>query len=324
MEIIGDRPSNLLACPACKVALSREGDSGLVCPSCGQKHEWAKGVADFSGQPIALETSYTVEQFGASWAIHKDIEDFYERQFLDWIEPLKPNDFNGKMVLEAGCGKGRHSRLVASWQPAALYSVDLSEAVFLAETNTREFANVTCVKANLLELPFPENSFDVVFCVGVLHHLSDPLAGLKELWRVLKPGGTLCLWVYAREGNGWVVWLVDPLRKGITSRIPTKILRPLIRPISAFLYCILKVLYNPITNAGKRSARFLPYSNYLGYISKFPFREIDSIVLDHLCPPIAYYLSRGTLEEWLGKLGVTDASFRWHNRNSWNIVAKKQ
>lgn len=318
------KPLNLLVCPRCKTVLSPDKRRDLLCASCETTYPWNKGVADFSGLPIEPETANTVTQFGASWAIHDDMEDFYERQLMEWIAPLAPSDFAGKTVLEAGCGKGRHSRLVASWNPAALYSVDLSEAVFLAEANTREAENVTCVRANLLDLPFPDLAFDLAFCVGVLHHLKSPERGLEELWRVLKPGGSLCLWVYAREGNGWVIWLVDPLRKGITSRIPTKLLRPLVWPISAFLYFVLKALYGPITGKGERQSRFLPYSSYLGYISKFPFREIDSIVLDHLCPPIAYYLKKDTLERWFNGLSAKKVHFRWHNKNSWNVVATKE
>ena len=68
---------------------------------------------------------------------------------------------------------------------------------------------------------------------------------------------------------------------------------------------------------------WLPYAAYLGYISKFPFREIEHIVLDHLCPPIAHYLSRPVLEEWFSRLGPDQLAFRWHNRNSWNVVARK-
>ena len=166
-------------------------------------------------------------------------------------------------------------------------------------------------------------SVDVVVCLGVLHHLENPEAGLEELWRVLKPGGTLCLWVYAREGNGWVVYLVDPIRKGITSRLPTKILRPLLLPLTFSLYLILKLIYGPATMKGKKESGWLPYSSYLGYISKFPFREIEHIVLDHLCPPIAYYLSKDTLDEWFKKLGAGETVFRWHNRNSWNVIVRK-
>jgi SAM-dependent methyltransferase len=204
-----------------------------------------------------------------------------------------------------------------------VYGVDLSEAVFLAERNARDMPAVTCARANLLELPFPTGVFDLICCVGVLHHLEDPRRGLVELWRVLKPGGTICLWVYAREGNGWVVALVDPLRKGVTSRIPTRLLRPMAWPLSAILFLLLKGIYGPATAGGTRPTRMLPYSAYLGYISNFPFREIDSIVLDHLCPPIAHYLSRGTLEGWFAALSAEEIHLRWHNRNSWSLVARK-
>jgi SAM-dependent methyltransferase len=251
------------------------------------------------------------------------MEDFYERQFLDWISPLEARDFEGKTVLEAGCGKGRHTRLMASWSPRAVYGVDLSEAVFLAERNVRDMPEVTCARANLLELPFSTAVFDLVCCVGVLHHLEDPRRGLVELWRVLKPGGTICLWVYAREGNGWVVALVDPLRKRFTSRIPTRLLRPMAWPLSAFLFLLLKWVYGPATARGGRSVRWLPYSAYLGYISQFPFREVDSIVLDHLCPPIAHYLRRETLEGWFAALDTEEITLRWHNQNSWSVVGRK-
>jgi len=318
-------PEGWLLCPDCGLPLA-VGMAALSCPRCRKSFPISKGVIEMASNEEAsgIDAEATVRQFGDSWQIHSHVAEDHEKQFLDWIAPLTQKDFEGKYVLEAGCGKGRHSRTVARWSPELLFSVDLSRAVYLAAQNTVEFPNVHCVRADLLNLPFPENRFDLVFCVGVLHHLADPEAGLRALWKCLKPGGRLCLWVYAREGNGWVVWLVDPIRKGITSRIPTRLLRPIVWPLSALLFMVLKTIYAPLTKKGERPFGFLPYSAYLGYISKFPFREIEHIVLDHLCPPIAYYLKRETLEQWLNDLGAKDASFRWHNKNSWNVVARKE
>ena len=93
--------------------------------------------------------------------------------------------------------------------------------------------------------------------------------------------------------------------------------------MTAVLYATLKVLYAPLTARGRRRIPWLPYSAYLGYIASLPFREIEHIVLDHLCPPIAYYLSRDTLEMWFAPLAPSRLRFRWHNRNSWNVVALK-
>lgn len=279
---------------------------------------------DLAPASVPRLTDRTVTQFGASWQIHAHLAQYQEKQFLDWIAPMTAADFAENNVLEAGCGKGRHSRLLEKFSPKRLFSVDLSDAVLLAAHNTKDADHIFCLRADLLRLPVPDGAMDVVFCVGVLHHLENPEKGLQELWRALKPGGTLCLWVYGREGNGWIVFLVDPIRKGVTSRIPTRWLRPLVWPLSACLFLALKTLYAPATRHERKSVAWLPYSSYLGYISGFPFREIEHIVLDHLCPPIAYYLSKDTLEKWFGALGPASIEYRWHNRNSWTVVARKR
>ncbi len=316
----------LLRCPDCGGPLSASGAPAFArCPGCRREFTEEAGVCDLSPAGSAPLTLKTAAQFGASWRIHDHITGYHDRQFRDWIRPLAPADFAGRVVLEGGCGKGRHSLAIAGWNPARLLSLDLSDAVQLAAHNTADRDNVSCVRANLLRIPVADGVADIAVCVGVLHHLEDPQAGLQELWRTLKPGGTLCLWVYGREGNGWIVHFVDPVRKGITSRIPTRWLRPLLWPLSGFLFLLLKLLYGPLTARGARDIRWLPYSAYLGYISKFPFTEIEHITLDHLCPPIAYYLSRSTLESWVAGLpGAERAEYRWHNRNSWNVVATKE
>jgi len=319
-------PEGWLLCPSCGGETTREDEGGGVrCDACGNSYPFQNGVLRMASGGGGDDSAgvRTVRQFGASWEVHDHMAAYYENQFLDWIAPLQREGFRGKDVLEAGCGKGRHSRIVGSWGPRSLWSIDLSSAIDLAAQNSRTLPSVHCVQADLLNLPFPNGSFDLVFCVGVLHHLPDPQAGLRELWRTLKPGGTLCLWVYGREGNGWIVRLVDPVRRGLTSRLPTRVLRPLLWPLSGFLYLLLKILYAP-ARSRPRLARRLPYFSYLSYISAFPFREVEHIVLDHLCPPIAHYLPRGRIEEWFAGLDAGEVALRWHNRNSWNVVAEKR
>ena len=319
-------PPETLSCPDCGPRAPLQAGAepeGIFCPSCGRRFPLLNGVLDVAPKETALETRETVDQFGASWTSHEYLAPYQERQFLDWIAPLEAGAFRDQTVLEAGCGKGRHSFHMAGYGVRRLFALDLSEAVFLAAEYTKAFPAVSCLRGDIHRLPLPDASVDAVVCLGVLHHLRDPEAGLRELWRVLRPGGTLCLWVYAREGNGWIVHLVDPIRKGLTSRIPTKVLRPLLLPLTAVLYGALKLLYGPATGRGARSVSWLPYSAYLGYISRFPLREVEHIVLDHLCPPIALYLSRSTLEGWFGALAPEEVRFRWHNRNSWNVVARK-
>lgn len=312
---------SLLACPACRSTIA-EKDEGLICSSCGSRFMIRDGILDFSGLPATPETERTVAQFGKSWKIFDHVAPYHEAQFLEWIAPLGKNDFAGSDVFEAGCGKGRHTVIVSSFGPRRLVCADLSEAVFITGEKTKGDPRVTLLRTDLKKLPVADTAFNVVFCVGVLHHLDVPAEGLKELWRILKPGGKLLLWVYAREGNGWIVHILDPVRKAVTSKIPARALRILALPLTAFLFILLKTLYGPLGGWGRKES-FLPYSSYLGSISHFPFREIDNIVVDHLCPEVAYYLSRADLEKLFEPLKPGSLQLRWHHKNSWTVVAVK-
>jgi len=102
---------------------------------------------------------------------------------------------DGGRVLEAGCGVGAQTITLASTSPKALItSIDMSEAS-VEETRrvvrAAEVGNVVVLQADIFDLPFPEGSFDHVFVCFVLEHLAEPIAALRALKRVLKPGGTI-------------------------------------------------------------------------------------------------------------------------------------
>lgn len=263
----------------------------------------------------------TSRQFGDSWHSAPFIEDYHEKQFYDWISPVNKKDFKDKVVLEAGCGKGRHTVTIINAGAREVYAVDFSDAVFLASSATKNFENVLIVQGDINNLPFSNELFDNIICVGVLHHLSDPEKGLKSLWSKLKKGGILSLWVYAYEGNWWIRWLICPIRKNITSKLPVKILKILSFFPSLLLFIKLRTIYKP-TREGKIFT-FLPYSSYLYYICNFPLKEIHHIVVDHLCPPIAFYLKKSEIECWFKGLDPASLSIRFHNGNSWAITTKK-
>ena len=101
----------------------------------------------------------------------------------------------GSSVLEAGCGVGAQTITLACNSPKALItSIDVSEAS-VAEARKAVLAagvsNVTLRPADIFHLPFPPASFDHVFLCFVLEHLSQPVAALRALKSVVKPGGTI-------------------------------------------------------------------------------------------------------------------------------------
>ena len=101
----------------------------------------------------------------------------------------------GSRVLEAGCGVGAHTITLARNSPQALItSVDISEHSVAEAQNRIEaagFTNVSFQQGDIFNLTFEPASFDHVFVCFVLEHLANPIAALKCLSDVLKPGGTM-------------------------------------------------------------------------------------------------------------------------------------
>jgi len=254
--------------------------------------------------------------FGWQWQHFTQADERYEQQFLAWIAPVTPEFFKDKIVLEGGCGKGRHTQLAARWGAIDVIGVDLSAAVETAFAATRELPNVHIVQADIYALPFA-GVFDYVFSVGVLHHLPDPRGGFKSLASRVKPGGHISAWVYGAENNEWITRWVNPLRERLTSRMNPQTLLQLSKLPAAMMFAATKLIYGPVNRLIPGMARQLFYNDYLKTIASFGWREQHTIVFDHLVAPTAFYISRAEFADWWREIGASDVIIDWHNRNSW-------
>ena len=79
-----------------------------------------------------------------------------------------------------------------------VFGLDLSASVVEAGRLITD-PNFIPVQASGDALPFKNGVFDFVYCWGVLHHTKDPSKTLREVWRVVKPGGRLAIWVYPKD-----------------------------------------------------------------------------------------------------------------------------
>jgi ubiquinone/menaquinone biosynthesis C-methylase UbiE len=100
-----------------------------------------------------------------------------------------------KRILDAGCGNGRYSKfLLREADPdAQLTAFDLSPGMLRRAKNRLPGHRVSHALADLTRLPYADTTFDAIVCGWVLEHLPDPRPGLRELGRVLRPGGKLLL-----------------------------------------------------------------------------------------------------------------------------------
>ncbi|MFN6962389.1 MAG: methyltransferase domain-containing protein [Pyrinomonadaceae bacterium] len=322
-----ERLLDLLACPTCggdinlSYASKYEGreiiDGVLNCQKCSREYKVVRGVPRFADLgKIEEDKAATAENFGWQWTNFTQEDEKYADQFLGWLQPVKPEFFKDKIVLEGGCGKGRHTKLAAEWGAKEIVGIDLGAGVESAFQLTRDLPNAHIIQCDIFKLPL-KRAFDYAFSVGVLHHTPDPKRAFLSLASKVKKGGHISAWIYGAENNEWITKYVDPIRTGFTSRISQPLLYQLSKLPTLSLFLGTKLVYRPANILAKPLARHLFYNDYLNHLADFGWREQHNIVFDHLVAPTAFYISRPDFEEWWKEIDAQDVEITWHNQNSW-------
>jgi 2-polyprenyl-6-hydroxyphenyl methylase/3-demethylubiquinone-9 3-methyltransferase len=117
----------------------------------------------------------------------------YASNFRNWMRSelacLRPN----APILEVGCGDGAFTKTLAECS-SSVTAIDIS--AHQIERNTRAQPEVLFLQHDLMEpLPFDNDRFEVIWCTEVLEHLFDPGFALREMFRVMAPGGKLLVTV---------------------------------------------------------------------------------------------------------------------------------
>jgi ubiquinone/menaquinone biosynthesis C-methylase UbiE len=114
----------------------------------------------------------------------------------EYTRKMAARGFRQGKILDAGCGFGGTLITVLKTFPTAEgVGIDMSEPLLELARQTAEAENVservTFEEGDVQEMPYPDDSFDVVISTNVLHHVAAPLVMVNELERVLAPGGML-------------------------------------------------------------------------------------------------------------------------------------
>jgi SAM-dependent methyltransferase len=318
----------LLACPICggDILLAHVGkyedkeiiEAVLNCKKCEREYKVQRGVPRFAEMDkIDREKINTAKNFGWQWNEFTQEDKKYAEQFLGWLQPVKPDFFKDKIILEGGCGKGRHTILSHDWGAKEIVGIDLSAAVEAAFQATKHLPNAHIVQADIFKLPFKSEAFDYAFSVGVLHHTPDPLKAFKSLASKIRKNGHLSAWVYGEENNDWIINYVNPVRQRFTSKMKHRTLYQLSKLPTMGVFLASKLIYKPLNKTIKPVANKLFYNDYLFHLSAFGWREQHNIVFDHLVAPTAFYIPHEDFEKWWEEIGATDVKITWHNQNSW-------
>ena len=235
--------------------------------------------------------------FGFEWQKFSDIFAEYEENFLGYIAPIGKGFFKGKLVLDAGCGAGRHAYFAAKYGAKKVVAFDLSEkAVLSARVNMAEFLNSLVERGDIYYFTYPEQ-FDYVLSIGVLHHLPDPQAGFNRLVSLLKSGGTISIWVYGKKDNKLAMYFYEPIRK-ISTRLPHKLLYYLIY-LPAGILEVCNRLKLPI------------FRHY----AIFPFKTKLNDAFDVFSVPSARYYTKLEIRRWFVQAGLRDIQISYRMLN---------
>ena len=179
-------------CPAHAIELRRTAE--------GERFVCARGcefrVRD--GIPRFVDPGNYASVFGLQWnAFRRTQLDSYTGTTIsaDRLRRIAGGDlrvFEGKRVLEAGCGAGRFTEIMLA-HGASVLATDLSTAVEANHANFRNSPRYFVCQADITRLPLAPHQFDIVVCLGVIQHTPDPEVTIAALCRHLRPGGLLLI-----------------------------------------------------------------------------------------------------------------------------------
>lgn len=327
---------DMLRCPVCGASLRpllpvaagkdlRDGD--LECPG-GHRYPVVRGIPRlFMGNTgdadgFALLQDRTRRSFGYQWtAFHAMVERFRE-DFLNYVSPVGPEFFPGKRGLDAGCGFGRHVYYAAEFG-AEMVGVDFSEAIEAAWVNTAGLTNVHLVQADIYRLPFRESAFDFAYSVGVLHHLPDPELGFRALVPLVKPGGTIMIWVYSTARPALNAAL--EATRAVTRRLPFGVLHGLSLAAACVDWGGFIAPY--------RVACRLPGVGHLAQrvafprvklYARYPFQVSVADWFDRLAAPRRHYYGRDDLAGWAVRADLGDVRITPTGKYGWRLFARRR
>jgi len=292
----------LLICPRCGSGLHAAPHGGtLVCPRCQNEVPIRAGIPRFV-ETLDDMGARTQASFGYEWTHFDDWTASGEANFQQYFGDLDLGGMGDARVLDAGCGMGRHARMLGP-HVRGLVALDFSAAIDRAAENLVDLPNVACIQADVMAPPLRSESFDLVYSMGVLHHLHDTARAIAGLVRLVRPGGRFRVYLYWQP-EGWrrtVLAAVNACRR-VTTRLPFGLLRALCWMLSVGLWVGVIAPYRLLQRLDIRGVRRLPLFQYTMY----PFTILYNDQFDRFSAPLEKRYRADEVRELLESAGLVD------------------
>lgn len=259
---------------------------------------------------MAFLKSGSADRFGYSWTLFTELSALQETQCAGWTSALPETLWPGARFLDVGCGIGRNSVWAMQKGAGGGVAIDVDDRTLdVARCNIQPWLDRIDVRwMSAYDITFTEQ-FDIVFSIGVIHHLENPEWAVRNMVKAAKAGGWVLVWLYGRENNGWIVHLFNPVRRILFSRLPIPITYGLSWVLSGMLWLLLRIGWGR-----------LPYHDMLRQTT---FKHLKHITFDHMLPQIALYYRRDEAEALLKQAGLIHIHLQWVNGMSWSVCGQK-
>ena len=222
---------------------------------------------------------------------------------------LEAGRLPGKKLLDAGCGNGTLTAALGVFG-MEIVGIDLNEGLGRAYVNGSKYAEsaasrVQYLQANLVNPPFKQDLFDLVYSSGVIHHTPSSKNTFASLVSVTRRGGRLYVWVYGRRG--WPVrvffWFGRSLKNWMSLKSVLSTCR-MLAPIYSFTAIFLNAL---------GIMKFRSRSN----------REITLDLFDAFAPRYNHYHSKSEVRSWFEAYGFTNVNLSGVQKHGFGMYGDK-
>lgn len=268
----------------------------------------------------------TVESFGEEWTAFNTFNENEIHNAGDNYFDLLPAGILNKntTALDVGCGTGRWSYYLSE-KIGSIECIDPSKAVIAASKLLAKKENIRISQASADNIPFADNTFDLVFSLGVLHHIPDTAAAVKKCVEKVKHNGYILLYLYYNLENRGIIFkslfhLSNSLR-WVISKLPSKIKTTVCDALAVFLYMPF-VLISRALILFKISAQTVAKVPLSWYADK-TFNIIRNDSLDRFGTPLEQRFSKAEITAMLVLAGCTNIAFA-DNAPFWRVIAQKK
>lgn len=260
----------------------------------------------------------TIADFGEQFSHYQCDAGYYgsSQCLLDILGPFRDEiEIAGNSTADIGSGTGRIVQMLLDLGAQSVLAIEPSSSFQYLQQNLKSDRLHLLNERGEAIQQYPER-FDLVFSIGVLHHISNPDPVVQAARESLKDGGKLVIWLYGREGNLPYLMLASILRSFTTSLSHQSLVS---------ISQLLRPLLDSYAGLCSDVRDWLPMHSYMrNHILRLSTEQREMTIYDQLNPAWAKYYSQKEAIDLLERNGFANVRTYHRHKYSWTVIGEKR